>query len=394
VFIGEEMLFLTAMGTALFLVAYVVMHPRQARDEAATFLRGAGVAVLMAGVLLAYPLTFQFYGPMSMKGIPFDVAYFSADLKSYAVWPSLELWGDPDKVDKLAPNGTEQAALVGWVLLLVVALLAVWLVARRNLVALALVVSGLMLVWLSVGPTPVFNSSHITWWPVGAPGLWTHVQNLPLFSSSLPVRSALAVSWIIGILLAMGLDDVLRHRWMVLRGAACACVLVALWPLLPRVFDTSPRTPIPDYFTSGAWKQCVTPGHDTIVGVPMSDAGGERTNMTWSTAADTGFAIPQGPIMRPTSPTDKQVAWGTPDGDLLWTAHWLKYIHDNGGGATPPVDASIKSMVRNDMNTWKANCVVAADGSQNVAAIKSFLDQAIAPGTLEDGVIVWREPNS
>jgi dolichyl-phosphate beta-glucosyltransferase len=280
--------------------------------------------------------------------------------------------------------------VVGWVLLLVVALMAVWLIFRR-VAALALVIAGLMLVWLSVGPTPVFDSKQITWWPVGPQGLWTHLQNLPLFSSSLPIRSAIAVSWIIGILLAMGLDEAVRHRWLALRGAACAAVAVALVPLLPRVFDTTPRAPIPDYFTSSAWKECVSPSRDTIIGVPLSD-GGDRTNLTWSTAADTGFAIPQGPFMAPFSTTDKQVTWSTPDGNMLWTAHWLKYIYDNGGGATPPVDGSIRSLVRLDLKQWQANCVVAADGSKNLTAIKSFLDQAIAPGVLEGGVVVWKEP--
>lgn len=390
VFVGEELLLLAAMGTALFLVAYCAMRPRQAWAEAATFLRGSGAALVTAAVLLAYPLTFQFFGPMSFKGIPFDVAYFSADLKSYAVWPNLEIWADPAKLDPLAPGGQEQAALVGWVLLLVVALLAGWLVLR-NAAARALVIAGLVLVWLSIGPTPVFNHQKITWWPLGPQGLWTHLQHLPLFSSSLPARQALAVSWILGILLAMGVDEVLQHQWMVMRGLVFGGVITALVPLIPRVFDTAPRAPIPAYFTSGAWKGCVSPGHNTIVGVPLTEIG-DRTNENWSTAADTAFAIPEGPVMGPTSPTDKQVLWSTPDDRMLWTAQWLKYIYNNGGSATPPVDATIKAKVRQDMATWQANCVVMADGAQNLTAEKSFLDQAIAPGIMEGDVIVWREP--
>ena len=387
VFVGEELLLLTAMGVTLFLVAYVAMKPRQAIAEAADFLTAAGVAIVTAGALLAYPLTFQFFGPMSFKGIPFDVAYYSADLKSYAVYPNLELWGDPAKLDPLAPGGTEQAALVGWALLLVVALLTVWLL--RNAAVRALLIAALVLVVLSVGPTPVFDHESIKWWPLGPTGVWTHLQNLPLFSSSLPVRSALAVSWIIGILLALGLDKAVLHRSQVVRGVVFGGVIAALIPLTPRVFDTSPRQPIPRYFTSGAWKECVSPGHNTIVGVPLSD-GGDRTNQTWSTAADTAFAIPQGPVMAPNSPTDKQVAWAK--NNVLWTAQWLSYIYQNGGGATPVVNDSIKNRVRLDLGTWRANCVVMADGAQNLAAIKNFLDQAIAPDKMEGDVVVWQEP--
>jgi len=370
-------------------VAYIAQRPRQSWAEAATFLRGVGVAILTAGALLAYPLSFQFFGPMSFKGIPFDIAYYSADLKSYAVYPNLELWGDPAKLDPLAPGNTEQAALVGWALLLVVALLAVWLI--RSAAVRALLIAALVLVALSIGPTPVFDHGSISWWwwPLPSDGVWAHIQNLPLFSSSLPVRSALAVSWIIGILLALGLDKAVLHPRQVLRGVVFGSVAAALIPLIPRVFDTSPRTPIPEYFTSDAWKECVSPGHDTIVGVPLSD-GGDRTNQTWSTAADTAFAIPQGPVMAPTSPTDKQVAWGK--NNVLWTAQWLSYIYKNGGDATPAINPSIQNRVRLDLDTWQANCVVMADGTQNLAAVKNFLDQAIAPGKLEGDVVVWKEP--
>jgi hypothetical protein len=235
----------------------------------------------------------------------------------------------------------------------------------------------------------VFDHGSITWWPLGPTGVWTHIQHLPLFSSSLPVRSALAVSWIIGILLALGLDKAVLHPQQVLRGLVFGGVAAALIPLIPRVFDTSPRTRIPQYFTSGAWKECVSPGHDTIVGVPLSD-GGDRTNQTWSTAADTAFNIPQGPVMAPNSATDKQVAWAK--NNVLWTAQWLAYIYQNGGGSTPVVNSAIQDRVRLDLGTWQANCVVAADGTQNLAAVKTFLDQAIAPGKLEGDVIVWKEP--
>ncbi|MBS2547536.1 hypothetical protein KGQ19_11705 [Catenulispora sp. NL8] len=387
VFVGEELLFLTAMGTGLFLVAYAAMRPRQARDEAVTFLRGAGFAIVTAGVLLAYPLSFQFFGPMSFKGIPFDIGYYSADLKSYAVYPNLELWGDPAKLDPLAPGGTEQAALVGWALLLVVALLAMWLI--RKAAVRALLIAALILVVLSLGPTPVYDHKTLGFWPIGPAGVWTHLEHLPLFSSSLPVRSALAVSWIIGILLALGLDEAVLHRWQVLRGVGIGAVTAALIPLIPRVFDTVPRTPIPQYFTSGAWKECVSPGHHTIVGVPLSD-GGDRTNETWSTAENTDFAIPQGPVMGPNSATDKQVVWAK--SNVLWTAQWLAYIYKNGGGSTPAVDSAIQNRVALDLGTWQAKCVVAADGTQNLAAIKNFLDQAIAPGKLEGDVVVWMEP--
>ena len=390
VFVGEELLFLTALGCVFFLIAYAVMAPRRSLAEGATFLKGSAIAIATSSVLLAYPLTFQLAGPQSFTGIPFDIGYYSADLKSYAVYPSLELWGDPDKVDPLAPNATEQAALVGWVLLLVVVVLTLW--CLRNAAVRAVVISGLALLALSLGPNPRYSGRPITWWwwPLPKDGVWTSLKDLPAFSSSLPVRSALAVSWVVGILLAIGVDKAMEHRWYWVRGLAVGASVTALVPLLPRVLDTIDRTPIPAYFTAGTWKDCVSPGRNTIVAVPLS-TNGDRTEQTWSTAADTAFDIPQGPAMVPTSPTDKHVLFGKVN--VLWTAQWLSYISNNGGGATPPVDAGIKSRVAEDMAIWKAKCVVAADDAHNLDALKSFLDKAIAPGVHRRGVVVWKEPS-
>ena len=386
-FVGEELLFLTALGCAFFLVAYAVMRPRFTLANGPAFLKGAAVAVATAAVLLSYPLTFQFAGPMSFKGIPFGGDYFAADLKSYLVYPSLELWGDPDKVDPLARGATEQAALVGWALLVVLAPLTLW--CLRNAAARALLIAGVAMVVLSLGPAPLYDDAPLTWWGLGPEGLWTHLKDLPLFSSSLPIRSALAVSWIIGILLAMGVDKAMEHRWFWLRGLAVGAVVTALVPLLPRVLDVIDRNPIPSYFTAGTWKECVSPGHDTIVGVPLS-ANGDRTEQTWSTATGTGFNIPQGPAMVPDSPTQKHVVFGKEN--VLWTAQWLTYISKNGGGATPPVDKSIKDRVAQDLGTWQARCVVAAENLPNLDAVTTFLDQAIAPGVHKGGVVVWKEP--
>ena len=390
VFVGEELLLLTALGVTFFLVSYAAMRPRQVRAEGLVFLKGAGISILTAVIALAYPLTFQFFGPMSFKGIPFDVAYYSADLKSYGVYPNLELWGDPDKLDKLAPGNTEQAALVGWALLLVVAALAAW--CLRKVSVIALLIATAVLVLMSVGPTPVFNQGPLPW-PFGPHGIWTHIEKWPLFSSSLPIRDALAISWIIGILLAVGLDKAVAHRFYWLRGLAVGAVVTALIPLIPRVFDVSDRPAIPKFFTSSDWKTCVSSGRNTIVGVPLS-GGGDRTNMTWSIAADDAFDIPQGPVMAPTSASDKQVEWGKPDSQMLWTAQWLTYINNNGGGATPQITDSIKDRVAKDMAIWHASCVVVADDNQNRDALKVFLDGILGPGIARDGVMFWKETSA
>ena len=69
-FLNEELLFQTGLAVAVFVAAYAVFRPAEVRARAGPFLAGLGPALLTAGVLLAYPLWFQFFGPQSYRGLP------------------------------------------------------------------------------------------------------------------------------------------------------------------------------------------------------------------------------------------------------------------------------------------------------------------------------------
>jgi hypothetical protein len=384
VFVGEEILFLAALAVGFYVIAYALQSPRVAKSVALDFLRGSGVAVLTAGTLLAYPLSFQFLGPMSFKGIPFAVDYYSTDLKSFTLFPSLTAWGhDPGHVDPLVPGSTEQGALFGWPLLILLAVFA--LLYIRSVVVRSMLLAAVPVLLLAMGPTPRFDKKPLPS-PFGPFGVWHALQKLPLFSSSLPIRSALALGWLVGVLLAIGIDRAVFSRHNMLRGVAFGLTFCALVPLTPSVLRVEKRAQVPAFFTDGAWKSCLPLGH-TIVGLPLS-GGGDRTNMVWSVAAGDGFDIPQGPVMAPNSATDKQVAWARTN--VLWTAQWLSYINDNGGGATPPITQEIKNQVAGDLQKWHAGCVVVQDTNYHLQDLKSFLDGTVGPGNEEGGVFVWR----
>lgn len=383
VFVGEELLFLATLAIAFYIFAYVFQSPAAAAKVAPSFLRGAGVAVLTAGVLLAYPLSYQFFGPQSFKGIPFGADYYAVDLKTYSMYSSLSLWGDPDKTSPIVPGNAEQAALFGWALLLLVGAFAVLYI--RSVVVRSSLVSITLLVLLSLGPSSRFNKKPLPS-PFGPRGIWDFLEKLPLFSSSLPMRSAIAVGWLVGVLLAIGLDRAVFSKHNTLRGVAFGLTFCALVPLTPRVLRVDDRGAVPVFFTDGGWRSCMPLGH-TIVGVPLS-SGGDRTNMVWQTAAGDKFDIPQGPVMTPQSSTDKQVVWARIN--VLWTAQWLSYINDNGGASTPPITQQIKDQVAGDLRTWHAGCVVVADDNPRLADLKVFLDGALGPGTEQGGVNVWR----
>ena len=387
-FTGEELLFLTAIGLGLFSVAYMAMHPSDVRRDGLTFLKSSAIAIGVAGVLVAYPLRFQFTGNQSFTGIPFNIDWYSADLKTYLLIPNLALWGDPAVLNPLAAGNTEQASFFG--VGLVVLILATMAWCLRSRVVRAAIPPVFLLVVMSMGPTPKYGGKALPP-PLGPHGIWQVIGKWPLFSSGLPIRMAMAVSWFVGILLAIGIERAMTHRSYFLRGAAGVAVVVALVPLTPRVYATNQRPAVPEFFTDGAWKTCVTPDHPTIVTVPPSDAG-DRTAMRWQTAAGTGYDIPMGAVFVPGRGNDRVVKFGTPD--VTWTASWLIWFHANGNGSSPGVGGAITGQVRSDLNRLRATCVVDSVDDPNLGAESTFLNGAIGPGQFVDGVWVWREPSS
>ena len=69
-FLNEELLFQAGLAVVVFVAAYAAFRPAEIRARAGPFLAGLWPAMLTAGVLLAYPLWFQFSGPQSYRGLP------------------------------------------------------------------------------------------------------------------------------------------------------------------------------------------------------------------------------------------------------------------------------------------------------------------------------------
>nr|BFE75171.1 hypothetical protein GCM10020092_084720 [Actinoplanes digitatis] len=80
VFINEETLLFTALTLGVFVAAYAALAWRTAVGYARRFAAGLAVAAGTALVFLAYPLWFQFNGPQSYSGQPFEPGKFVTDL--------------------------------------------------------------------------------------------------------------------------------------------------------------------------------------------------------------------------------------------------------------------------------------------------------------------------
>lgn len=190
VLLGEEVLFLAALTLVLFAITYAVRRPRWTSRIAPRFLASMAVATGLSAILLAYPLWVQFAGPLHIPNAPFSPAFFYADVASYVQFSPLSILGS-EEAGRLSTGPTEFNTYLGWPLLLVFGLLALW--RWRSPVTPAIVVSGLIMTLLSFGPHVTIDGDRTE-----IPGLYRVIRDLPVVSGALPSRYALALlpSWV------------------------------------------------------------------------------------------------------------------------------------------------------------------------------------------------------
>ena len=377
--LGAELIFFVALACAVFIAAWAVLNRAEARAGAPAFLRGAGVAVLVAGVLLAYPLYMQFAGPERYHGIGFDQRVHSEDLAAFGAVPYLSLAGALGLWVKLAPNWSEETTFFGPVLLVlfVVSVVVLW---RRRMVR-ALAVTWLVFAVLALGPRLLMGGWR---WTVMLP--YAAVARLPVFDSALPARFALMLIPIVGIVLALALDRALarpvrfRRRWLVAFAAA-------LLPILPLTVPAAPRDPVPRFFSSGDWRQYVHSGQTLVPVPPPSDLlpDGQR----WQTATNFGFAIPAGFFLGPGPDGRSQIGpIPRPSYDMLTDVA----LH----GTDPAVDEFDREQATQDLAYWHARVIVLSDGGQgsrwtpNQQLLLKVSTELFGPPTRVDDVWLWQ----
>lgn len=373
-FLGEEILFLTALSLAVFSLAYAGFGRRLAL---ANMVRGLGIAVTVGTLLLAYPLIVQFTGRQSVRHLEWTVAYV-ADLRSYVEFAPLSLAGGglpaSPQVARLALGPTEYNTFLGWPLVLLTLVLMVWMWRSRGGLVPAVTVTAVVMVLLSFGPRLVVNAHNTGIW---AP--YELIKGLPAVDGALPTRYAIVLLPLIGLLLALALDRTFETRFTTI--AVPVAVTVALFPLVPLPLPTANRSPVPVYFSSGHWKQCAAPGQ-TIVTVPLPEPG-DPLAMRWAAATGTQFALPQGFFVGPYGPRGT-AAFGiypTATSQLLSKVRKL--------GVVPPISTKDRAQAATDMRYWKSSCVVLGPDPRQLE-LRATLQALFGPGKPVDDVWVWK----
>ena len=383
-FINLEVLFMTAVGLGVFCLVMAVVRRRH-RGEARHFLRGLAVAGTATLAVLAYPLSVQFFGPQSYHGLPPFVRHFGADLGSFTAYSSHSVAGNATVAAQLSQNPAEQNAFFGWGLVILFFGLIVWM--RRSAAVLTLGGVALFFAAMSLGPRIFLNGIN-----TGIPGIWSVLHSVPVLNSAVPTRWAMAIAPVVGILLALGCQraaDLVKAQPAArgpIRVAMITAVAMALVPLIPLQLATVPMAPVPEFVTSGAWKQYVDDDH-TVVALPLPDSSyPDPLRWTAMTGQDMRIAGAYAllPNQNPLNPGDRTALFSPP-----WrpTSGLIASIRQ--GNPIPEITDTRREMTLADLRYWKAGAIVLTPQIRDIEMLRAMTGLLGFQPTWIGGAWVW-----
>jgi hypothetical protein len=380
VFINEETLLFTAISLTVFLILYAAMRWRDAVEAAGRFAAGLLVAAAVAGVLLAYPLWFQFTGPGSYQGQPFPPDEYVTDLLSIGAYARQSLAGNGVIARQLSVSPTEENTFFGLPLLvmLVIAVVMRW----RSVVARATAITALVLLIMSMGPT-----LQIAKRDTGIPLPFGLVSQVPIIDLVSVTRFAMVTATLVGVLLAMAADRIgaYPHRRRV---AFWIGLTVALVPVIPKPLPVVTADPLPPFIAQGLWHAYVPAGR-TLVTVPLPEVTTGRTGMRWAALSKLAYESPRGYFMGPADPPANETgSWNAPprfSSDLLWRVR--EY------GQVPSINETDRAAFAADLKFWRAGVVVLVPNSRNGPQLAATLTALFGrPPQVVGGVQLWVPP--
>ena len=377
VFLSEELLFITGLALGLALVCYGAARPAEVGRHWRAFVTNLLIGAAVAGVLVAYPLWFQFTGPQHWHGLMDLARYYSNSVDSFYTLPSQSLGADPTIAPDTVGN-SEQNAYLG--LPLVVLLLLV--VARfwRDPWIRAYGISAVALASLTLG-----RSIWLFGKDTGIPGPYTIVGRLPLFDALVPSRLGLGVTGLAGIILAVASDRLanrsagtpardLRLGWI-------AALAAALVPILPTPLTVEERAHVPAFLADGTWRRYIDDKHSLVTFPFPSIAFSEPER--WVANIDLRVAIAHGYVLSPTSRTDLTASYNPAERPTTTLVNTVPYTN-----AVPAVSDADRQAAVDDLRYWHAAVVLVQPG-QYEDELRQTAERLLGPGQYIGGAWIW-----
>jgi hypothetical protein len=352
-----------------------MFRPAEVRARARPFLTGLGPALLTAGVLLAYPLWFQFYGPQSYRGLPDLVLRLGTNVRAFAAFAQSSLvrhgasrsgYGGPP----------EENTFFGAPLLIAVGLIAAWL-WRQRVAIRALTVVALVFAVLALGRTVEIGDRTVL-----QRGPMSVLDHLQLFDSVVPTRFGLALIPVIAILLAFSVQAAATSSRAWLRYGWPLVLVAALLPIAPTPVQTERALPVPGFFTSGQWRPYVR-DDQSVFAVDSVFWVGSFTTMDWDDATRQDYRMVGGYFLGPfpNGPGN----YGPP---LRPTAQLLIGIVDYG--TSTRITAAQRAAFRADLKYWHTAIVVLSPQAPHYDRLRSVLDRLTGESARPvRGALLW-----
>jgi hypothetical protein len=237
VFIGEELLTLTAVAGLLLVLVLAAGQPRAARHRVRGAVIGLATGAGVALVICGYALWVQFRGPLSQSGNPWIASNFASHVSDLVSPPGSVLFHTQASA-AAAAGGTgllpEYLAYLGWPLLVVLVAAAVGFWRDPRVRATAVTFAVLELFSLDGGTRFL---------------PWHWLQGLPVLGEVLPDRFAIVADGAAAAVLAFSLDLARTaapqaSAWR-RRNLPFAVAVLALLPLIPLPMQAGTVPPVP-----------------------------------------------------------------------------------------------------------------------------------------------------
>jgi hypothetical protein len=378
VLLSEELLFIMGLALGLVLVCYGVARPAEVRRHWRAFAVNLLIGGAVAGVLVGYPLWFQFAGPQHWHGLMDFARYYGNSIDSFYTLPSQSLGGDPT-ISPTTVGNSEQNAYLG--VPLVVLLLLVVARFRRDPWIRAFGISAVLLASLTLGRSIWLFGSD-----TGIPGPYRIVGRLPLFDALVPSRLGLAVMGLSGIILAVACDRIANRTAEAAAGRELrlgwiAALAAAVVPILPTPLTVDTRPAVPAFLADGTWRRYVDDKH-SLVTFPLPAIAFSEPER-WVANIDLGVALAHGYVLSPTSRTDLTASYSPAERPTTTLVNTVPYTN-----TVPTVTDADRRAAVDDLRYWHAAVVMVQPG-QFEDEMRQTAERLLGPGQYVGGVWIW-----
>jgi hypothetical protein len=398
-FISSEILATTAIFAIVALVVIALLNQAEVREHARFALVGLGVGVVVAGIVLAYPLYLLVAGAQHISGaIPGYEAYRSAF--AAPLFPSSNMELSTVHLRHLAAgvggNGVENGSYLGpGVVLAVVA--GVAFIRRRVVwVAGVLVLAAFV---ISLGSPFRLGFPSLAGFASSVPLPATLLGRVPLLQDAYPIRYALHVALFASLIVAVVLDSL---RWAggargahrtrgsrlapgargsagargaLLPGVVAVAILVFLLPAWP--YPGQARIQIPSYFTTSAVN--AIPEGSVAVLYPWPDNTDAQSQL-WHAESNMRFRLAGGYFLEPSGP-DRAFSYSP--------VTLVSTVLDQLRTGPPPTETpKLRAGLRGELAGWTVQSIVAAPPTGASVAFFRWLTGR-PPSQVTGGVAAW-----